>query len=82
MADLEKVMGVEVGDIEKIGEVTIVNRSTKTITVKTVDATTRFLKGDKLYSNAGSLVGTIEQITATTLELIDNNLYAKLNKLI
>tara|TARA_R110002020_G_scaffold75347_1_gene191889 strand:- start:431 stop:4786 length:4356 start_codon:yes stop_codon:yes gene_type:complete len=50
---------------------------TTQITVKTVDATTKFSKGDVLYDDAGAVVGLIyEVVSATRIDLYENNVTA------
>ena len=53
---------------------TISADATTTITVKTVDATTKFSKGDVLYDGAGAVVGLIYSVASdTSILLYENN---------
>mgnify|MGYP003648028772 CR=1 FL=1 len=49
------------------------SNSTKTITVDTVDATTKFSVGDTLYSNFGTAIGIVDAVTSTSITLVANN---------
>tara|TARA_R110002167_G_scaffold65864_10_gene186408 strand:- start:1934 stop:13873 length:11940 start_codon:yes stop_codon:yes gene_type:complete len=53
--------------------------STKDIVVDTVDATTKFSKGDALYDDAGALVGTVEAVESALITLVDNNIVTLAN---
>ena len=46
--------------------------STKTLTVDTVDATTKFSVNDDVFDDTGALLGTIASLTATQIVLDEN----------
>lgn len=50
-----------------------------TITVDTVDATTKFIVGDSVLDDTGQFVGTITSVSATSIELVAANVPALAN---
>ena len=50
-----------------------------TITVDTIDATTKFIIGDTVYDDTGASVGLVEAVTATLITLVANNSVALAN---
>ena len=57
----------------------VTNSSTTNIAVDTVDATTKFSKGDNVYDADGNTVGQVSSVTATQITLTSNNAQALSN---